>query len=123
MIQGFWNAIPAGTFQDLSTNLFCSTLFSAINCPPHKSRQKNVMKIAGLILLAKAIETFILATWKMLQDEACRRLQKEPEPLTREIKIAAAIASWVVIINLQTSLHPRTIFIALVTSLPTALLR
>lgn len=126
-IQGFWAAIPTGTFQDFGPNLICSTAFSFINCPTHKPRLTNVLKVAGLVVLAKAIEAFILATWKTLQDETCRRLQKDPEPLTKEIKLAASITSWVVMIYLQhymePKIHPRTVFIALITSIPFAFLR
>lgn len=127
ILDGFWAAIPPSTFQNFGANLICSTAYSFLNCPTHKPRFNNALKVAGLVLLAKTIETFILATWKTLQDDACHRLQKDPEPLTKEIKLAACITSWVVMIYLQPymepKIHPRTVFIALLTSIPFAFLK
>lgn len=124
-IRAFYAAIPPDTFQVLGANLFFSTAFSIINCPTNKSYQINGAKVAGLVILARAIEASILASWKLTQDYFCRIFGKPAEPLSWEIKLVTSIASWCVIICLPLTpwIHSRTLFIALITSVPVILLR
>jgi hypothetical protein len=125
-IRAFYAAIPPETFQELSVNLLFSTTFSMINCPTHKSAQINGVKVALLVVLAKAIEASILASLKLADDYFHRLYGKPPEPLKWEIKRITSAASWCLIICLpwpESWVHPRTMLIALITSLPVILLR
>jgi hypothetical protein len=125
-IRAFYAAIPPETFQELSVNLLFSTTFSMINCPTHKSAQINGVKVALLVVLAKAIEASILASWKLADDYFHRLYGKPPEPLKWEIKLITSAASWCLIICLpwpESWVHPRTMLIAFITSLPVILLR
>jgi hypothetical protein len=85
-IRAFYAAIPPETFQELGANLLFSTTFSMINCPTHKSAQINGVKVALLVVLAKAIEASILASLKLADDYFHRLYGKPPEPLKWEIK-------------------------------------
>lgn len=124
-IRAFYAAMPPETFQELSANLFFSITFSIINCPTNKSPQINGVKVAGLVILAKAIEASILASRKLINDYFYRCYGVRSEPLTWEIKLVASIASWCTIIALPLDpwIHQRTVFIALITSVPVILLR
>lgn len=126
-IRVFYAAMPPETFQELGANLFFSVTFSIINCPTNKSPQINGVKVAGLVILAKAIEVSILASLKLTHDYFRHLFGKPPEPLKWEIKLVASATSWSGIIYLRTwvdpCIHPRTVFIAFTTSLPVILLR
>lgn len=82
-IRAFYAAIPPETFQELGANLLFSTTFSIINCPTNKSPQINGVKVAGLVILAKAIEASILASLKLTHDYLRRINGKSPEPLIK----------------------------------------
>ncbi len=115
----------AAAFQELSLNLFVSTSFSLLNHPRHSITA--ALKVAGLVFVAKSIETIILIFLKKTADHFCRVGGKPPEPLRWDIKLAASIASWSGLIYLQTrmntGIHPRTVLIAFITSLPTMVLK